>query len=306
MRRVILTGADGFLGTHAIRQLLELGFEVHAVSNVAPADDLRFENVVWHKVDLLNLDELQRFVRRIKASHLLHFAWYVEHGKFWSSNKNDLWVAASHHLFESFLENGGTRIVGVGSCAEYGLDTGEELREETSPLEPGSVYGKSKLQLQRELSLLTSNWAWGRIFFLYGEKEHYNRLVPSVINSLLRGETARCSHGRQIRDYMYVRDVASAFVALLESEVTGSINIASGKPTTIRNIVCEIARIMNVDDGVEFGAIAVPENEPIRITGNTRRLQVEVNWRPKFRMTEGLTNTINWWRTQQDTKAENK
>ena len=72
------------------------------------------------------------------------------------------------------------------------------------------------------------------IFFLYGPHEPPGRLIPSVIQALLKGEFARCSHGRQIRDFLYVEDVAEAFVALLDSDITGPVNIASGSPTPRR------------------------------------------------------------------------
>ena len=64
--------------------------------------------------------------------------------------------------------------------------------------------------------------AWGRIFYLYGPGEYPSRLVPSVIGSLLHDEPARCTHGRQLRDYLHVADVASAFAAILDGKSRGS------------------------------------------------------------------------------------
>ena len=77
------------------------------------------------------------------------------------------------------------------------------------------------------------------MFFLYGPHEHPDRLVSSVILSLLRGEPAKCSHGRQIRDYMHVQDVANGLVALLDSDVRGAVNVSSGQATTLREIVLD-------------------------------------------------------------------
>jgi nucleoside-diphosphate-sugar epimerase len=78
--------------------------------------------------------------------------------------------------------------------------------------------------------------AWGRIFFLYGPHEHPDRLVASVIRSILAGQPARTSHGRQIRDYLYADDVADAFVAVLDrgaQGVSGPYDIGTGVGTTI-------------------------------------------------------------------------
>src|SRR4029077_12935796 len=104
--------------------------------------------------------------------------------------------------------------------------------------------------------------AWGRIFHLYGPYEYPSRLVPSVIISLLKDELARCTHGRQVRDFMHVDDVASAFVALLDSDVAGIVNIGSGEPVTIRSLVTRIASTIKAEGRVEFGAISVAPNDP--------------------------------------------
>ena len=114
------------------------------------------------------------------------------------------------------------------------------MNENSTPLKPGTPYGNCKLALQRKLAEMNLNWAWGRIFFLFGAHEHPGRLISSVINSLIESDSADCSHGGQIRDFMFVKDVADAFVDLLDSEVKGAVNIASGEARTIKEVVLEI------------------------------------------------------------------
>jgi nucleoside-diphosphate-sugar epimerase len=141
--------------------------------------------------------------------------------------------------------------------------------------------------------------AWGRIFFLYGPGEPPKKLLASVILSLLQGQKAECSHGRQIRDFMYVKDIASAFVALLESNVTGPVNIASGKPITLKDLVSTVGKILGKEDDIIFGAKQAPPNEPPEITASVERLQKEVGWKPKYTHEEALKETIEWWREHQ-------
>lgn len=298
MKSVILTGADGFIGRQAILPLLEKGFEVHAVSNVEPSDELLFENVIWHKVNLLDAKEVSELTEKVKATHLLHFAWYVEHGKFWGSEQNNVWVDASLRLIKNFQTNGGNRVVVSGTCVEYELDKDDLLKENSTPLKPHTLYGKCKLELQQKLFDTKLNSAWGRIFFLFGENEHPNRLVSSVINSLLKDEFADCSHGEQVRDFMDVKDVADAFVALLDSDVKGAVNIASGEAGTIKSIVQEIAKLIGKNEKVRFGIVPTSENEPKRIVADVARLRDEVKWKPSKDLAERLKENIDWWKSQ--------
>jgi len=297
MKKVILTGANGFIGRQAILPLLERNFEIHAVSNIAPTDDLLFENVVWHQVNLLSKEEISRMCAEINASHLLHFAWNVEHGKFWNAPENEVWLNASIDLIESFTSNGGERIVVSGTCAEYEWGKDGILSEETTPLKPQNFYGECKLKLFEKLAEKDLNFAWGRVFFLFGEHESPKRLIASVINSLLKNEFADCSHGAQIRDFMYVKDVADAFAALLDSSVNGAVNIASGKAQTLKEIILQTAVLLQANrELIRFGQIPTAENDPASIVADTRILNEKVGWRERYGFLRGLEQTIEYWK----------
>jgi nucleoside-diphosphate-sugar epimerase len=140
--------------------------------------------------------------------------------------------------------------------------------------------------------------AWGRVFFLFGPHEYPERVVAYVIRSILQGEVARCTDGEQIRDFLYVKDVASAFVKLLESDVKGAVNIASGKPTALKDVLSLAASILKRPDLLELGALTLPENDPPSLVANVQRLQDEVGWEPKYDLQQGMVETIGWWKTQ--------
>jgi nucleoside-diphosphate-sugar epimerase len=140
--------------------------------------------------------------------------------------------------------------------------------------------------------------AWGRIFFLYGPHEHPDRLVSSVIRSILAGQPARTSHGEQIRDYLYAGDVADAFVRLLESDVTGPINVASGQPIALKDIVTRIGSLMGRPDLIHLGAIPAAATDTPKVVADTARLRSALGWTPAHDLDRGLTDTINWWRSQ--------
>src|SRR5687768_2561611 len=98
MKRLLFTGAGGFIGRRAMPYLLERGFEVHAV-DVRPID---VAGCTVHTANLLEPSEIKRVISTVRPTHLLHLAWYVEHGKFWTSPDNTRWVEASIALLREF------------------------------------------------------------------------------------------------------------------------------------------------------------------------------------------------------------
>lgn len=297
MKRVIVTGATGCIGQKTIPYLIERGYTVHCITS-KKSPPTSGGDLFWHQADLLDAEQTRQLIEKIEPTHLLHLAWYFEKDVY-SSAKNFLWVNASFALQENFIKNGGQRIVCAGTCAEYGW-TEKIYRENESPLKPASVYGKCKLASQILFDALTEkekvSAAWGRIFFMYGAGERENRLVPAVIRSLLRNKLALCSHGNQLRDYLYVEDVADAFVNLLDGDVSGAINIGSGKATPLKEIIFKIAGITGNREFIKLGAIEPPANEAPQIVADVTRLKSEVGWSPKWTLEDGLRETVEWWR----------
>jgi nucleoside-diphosphate-sugar epimerase len=314
MKRVLLTGATGFVGSQAIGPLRELGYEVHAVSSRAlPVVDAAADaaadppesapgGVFWHRADLLDPDVPVALVRRVAPTHLLHLAWYAEPGRFWTSPENERWLAASRLLLSAFAEAGGRRAVVAGTCAEYDWSVGGAYLEGITPLRPSTVYGRAKAALHADAARCYAgpgrpSLGWGRIFFLYGPGEHPARLVSSAVIALLEGRPARCSHGRQIRDFMHTADAAAAFAALLDDErVTGAVNIASGEPLTIADLVRLIGDICGRPELVELGALPPRADEPGTLVADVRRLREEVGFVPGRTLAGGVAATVDWWR----------
>jgi nucleoside-diphosphate-sugar epimerase len=260
--------------------------------------DMAIPNICWHQLDLLQPGCAAELLRQLRPDYALHLAWYAIPGKFWEARENLDWVQASIEFLCAFADQGGKRIVAAGTCAEYNSSAGECV-ENVTPLLPATLYGACKHAVERILHAFSRQThmssAWGRIFYLYGPHEPPVRLVAYVINSLLRGEPALCSEGRQILDFIHVEDAASAFVALLESEVQGPVNVGSGRPVAVRDVLQEIGRQLGRSELIHFGAR--PEtSEPERFWANTQRLNREVGWAPRYDLPSGIAQTIEWWR----------
>jgi nucleoside-diphosphate-sugar epimerase len=299
-RSVLVTGASGFVGRHCLAPLSAKDFEIHAVASHEGAA-IPIEGVHWHRADLLDPVECTTLLADVRPSHLLHLAWYAAPGSYWTSVQNVRWVQASLGLIDEFARQGGRRAVVAGTCAEYDWRYGY-CSELVTPLAPATLYGVCKHSLQLMLAAMAKQMsfsvAWGRLFFLYGPHEHRMRLVPSVICSLLRHEQARCTHGSQIRDFLHVQDAADALVALLDSEVQGSVNIASGQAIALREIILTIAQLLYQHDLIRFGALPVRENEPPLLVANIDRLVNEVGWTPAYDLASGMGQTIHWWKQE--------
>jgi len=295
MKRVLLTGGTGFIGQEALPFLLERGYEVHIAARSGEPDGPAASSAVhYHRCDLLR-DSCEALVAGIQPTHLLHFAWYAEHGAFWWALENLDWVAASLRLARAFAAAGGARAVFAGTCAEYdwGFHT---LDEGLTPIGPATLYGCSKASLYRLMSSaanrLRSSLAWGRIFFPYGPRDQAGRLLSTVIDKISAGEVVACSDGSQARSFIYVEDVARAFVELLDSRVEGAVNIATDQVYTVREVVLSAARLCGGESMVQFGASPPQPNEPPFMRASVRRLYDEVGFRPRFDLIRGLQATV--------------
>jgi len=306
-KRVLVSGAGGFIGRWSVRALQRLGYEVHALlsANANRGIPLELRGAKIHFADLFDGAQVDELLRAVRPTHLLHFAWIATPGVYWNSPENFRWAAASEALLRAFRSHGGSRAVMAGSCAEYDWSRADICDERASPLAdasaaPLSPYAQCKISVQRTLADFGRqehlSTAWGRIFFQFGPHEHPDRLVPSVISNLLADREALCTTGHQIRSFLHVADVAEAFAVVLDSELEGPVNIGSDEGIALADLVERIGRQIGRPQLVRLGARPTPPGEPALLLPNVGRLRDEAHWRPRFTLDEGLRDTIDWWR----------
>lgn len=299
--RVLVTGAAGFIGSHVVRQIIN---EEHAVwAAVSPkssterlADILGRISIV--PVDLRHHDGVLALVSQARPDCAIHLAWYTAPERYWTAPENLDCVAMTINFAKCLAEFGCPRLVAAGSCAEYDWDYGF-LSESITPLRPSTLYGACKNATREILESLCKQaameFAWTRFFHLYGPGEVQGRLLPSVVAALLNGQSARCTDGKQLRDYLHVHDAASAVWTIAKSSLTGAVNVGSGEPVSVRAIVEKIVDLMQMDGRVVFGALPTNSEEPPLLLADIRRLKSCTGWAPGWELKEGLRQTIAWW-----------
>ncbi len=300
MKRLLVTGARGFIGRHCLAPAIAAGFEVWAVASndTLLSNDLSQLSVEWRTINLLENDSIEFLMKEIKPTHILHTAWETTHGSYWNSKKNLEWLALGARLMETFAEIGGQRFVAAGTCAEYDW-THDYMTEAETPERPSTFYGKIKLAHHQALMAsaqhLNFSAATGRVFFAYGPYENLNRIIPYTCNQLINGEVANLGSGRHLRDFMHVEDVARGFIALLQSSVEGACNICSGTPSSLAEIVSIISNLSGKSEYVRIAGRPDREGDPLMLVGSNEKL-ISTGWVQKMALGTGLEQTFKWWK----------
>jgi nucleoside-diphosphate-sugar epimerase len=302
-KKVLVTGASGFIGGHILPALLDAGYDIHAVSFKTRGTPL--PGVTWHHCDLFNPSSVASLIQTNRPTHLLHLAWSMVPGGMAEPREHLRWLRASVELVRRFQSSGGRRMVVAGSCAEYDWQCGRCV-EDVTPLTDESAYGMCKSTLGMICadysSSLECGGAWARPFFVYGPGERVPRFVASIVSALIRRQHAHCLHGDKSRDFLHVADVASALVALLDSDVRATVNIGSGRPVQLTAIARYIARRLDATDLLLVGRGESEHDDSPVVYADVTRLTEQVGWLPSYDLERGLDDTIAWW--QQQLKVE--
>ncbi|WP_050605786.1 NAD(P)-dependent oxidoreductase [Ruegeria sp. 6PALISEP08] len=285
MARVLLTGATGLIGRATIPALTEAGHEVVTLGRNTASDIT---------CDLLDPSATTTALEATRASHLVHLAWHDGPRDRWTSAANLAWMAATLHLVREFARTGGQRAVCAGSCAEY--DWSVPDLTETTPLRPRTLYGAAKagtgLALCAGQGSLGLSLAWARIFFVYGSGEPPGRLLGDLISNLKAGQPVDCTDGLQERDFLHVDDLARALLQLLETNVTGAVNVASGAAIPVRELIEEVAQQMHHPDLIRLGAITRAADDPARLAADVGRLHDETGFIPRHDIASGIAEVL--------------
>lgn len=249
MSSILITGASGQIGSRITKHFLSSGYDVVGIGTKHFPTDAT-STLKYMKFDLLTGD-IESLIECVRPKILIHLAWETEPKTFWASPKNILWLDSSKKLIESFNNWGGERIMVAGTCAEYDWEASAPF-DESAPEHPNSLYGQSKLALLNVLRLQHTPFLWTRTFFQFGGSESAGRLIPTLIDTLTAGKVFSIDKPNDIRDFVYVDDVATIMSSLVSSKEIGVFNIASGVGITIRHLGALISSMLGRPDLLNF------------------------------------------------------
>jgi nucleoside-diphosphate-sugar epimerase len=304
--RALVLGATGFVGQWVVRALEDRG--AHTVAAVrdgggSPPPAAFGRGVQLEEIDLRRLDELPRFLERIRPAIVFNLAGY---GVDPSERDEKLAYLINAELVGALSEGvarvrseewTGQALVHAGSAAEYGT-VGGNLAE-GSRGRPLGLYGASKLagtEKLRERAVRSGLRALtARLFTLYGFGEHPGRLLPSLLEAARTGRSLDLTAGRQLRDFTYVEDVAEGLLRLGASEVEPGevVNLATGRLTSVRRFAETAGSLLGMPEAhLRFARLPARPDEMRHDPVTILRLRELISWTPPTTIEDGIRRTI--------------
>jgi nucleoside-diphosphate-sugar epimerase len=292
-KKILITGASGYIGRHILDALDENEWEIYACSKHNKLDNKNVD--FWHLRDLLNPLDVKTIIYDLKPDYIIHAAWEVGE-KYTTSPNNFDWVQSGINLAKIFAECNGERFIFVGTSFEYDITHGI-MKENVTPLNPNTVYGVCKhamdILFTKFFERESISYANARVFHSYGKYEASYRLIPKLIATLKSNKIFSVNQEELIADYSNVKDIGKAIVVLTKSlGVNGPVNIASGRPTEVYDIIRTIATMMGKNDLVKFDATATKKY----LIANTNRLKYELEFEIPDSIQSDLCKLIDYYK----------
>jgi nucleoside-diphosphate-sugar epimerase len=302
-KRVLITGATGFVGSNLVRMALKEGSDVHIITRTK-SDKWRIDDVSTYitdyNSDLLDYKRLDDIVSIIRPDIIYHTATYG--GK--PNQRETIRIVQTNligtiNLIKACMKFSFDLFVNTGSSSEYGIKEKPMMEEDL--LEPVNDYGVSKsaatqycraIAKTEELPIVTL-----RLFSPYGSYEGSTRLIPSVILSCLRRNKPIISSPNFVRDFVHIKDVLDAYEKLIDiPQLSGEIlNIGSGKQCTIEEVANKIIELLGNCVELETGMAQRWPNEPKKWEADISKANDILAWKPKYDLENGLAETISWF-----------
>lgn len=301
-KRILLTGATGFLGSHIAGKLIVSGHRLilsyRDQSDFSRCADFR-NNAEWVN---LNAPTWQADVEQFKPDIILHTAWQGV-----AAGARENWQLQIENLFfQQQLLDLAEKIrvktfVGFGSQAEYGKIN--NAPEETDPADATTAYGAAKLAaLQIIRSFCEQNhirWIWLRLFSFFGEGESEQWLIPSTIKKIRKNQPMALTPGEQQMAYLYVKDLAEIVSNILDADIhSGIYNLSGNQPVSVKELVTKIRDLVNPDYALAFGGIPYRPNQPMMVMGNTSKLKRALSSIRESDFDTNLRNVVNYYLEQ--------
>lgn len=303
-KRVLITGANGFLGSHILERLVEYNADVSVIlrenSDIWRIED-QLGNFNIYYADIRDLDAVTNCICEIKPEIVFHMATYGV-----DSRKNDIYQAininilGTVNLLHALGKKGCEKFINTGTSMQYGNKEG--LVDENSNYTPNNIYGSTKAASTILVHQITGDMDIDVTtiipFGIFGEKEGSHKFFPQVILSILNHKEVNLTPCLQQRDYCYVENVVDGFLMAAETKKTRGmiLNIGSGITLPLKYYVELIVEKMNIDAKINYGALEYRKNDLWNPQVNIDKIKEVLNWYPAISIEEGIERTIDWYK----------
>jgi len=273
--KIAVIGANGFIGRHVLAELKRRSIDFVAV-DLCPPKEGEWSNVPWVQLDL-HQPPAKVFEAIGRPDACIHLAWGGL-PNYRSLHHFEKELPGQYRFLSALVREGLSSLVVSGTCFEYGMKAGA-LREDAEP-HPDNPYGFAKDSLRRQLQFLREStpfaFTWARLFYVYGEGQSSNSLWPQLKQAVQRGDAVfPMSGGEQLRDYLPIETVAERLVSLaLAKADVGIVNLCSGKPISVRNLVEGWISQKGWKIKPDLGRYPYPDYEPMQFWGDNTKYAI--------------------------------
>jgi nucleoside-diphosphate-sugar epimerase len=308
MKKVIVTGANGFIGVHICRELVANGIEVVAVVRNAEEDthslsDLEALRIVY--CDKAEYSELPRRVESCDCDTIYHLAWEGVSDRNQGEHNIQLEnIKTTVSLFDVLPQMGVSTFIGAGSLWEKECII--DISNNTSTTNSNNMYKIAKVAAhfmsKVRAGIQGTNFIWPIITNTFGVGEASQRLIVTLIKKLAKGERPALTSGEQFYDFVYITDLARAFYLIGEKGKSGrEYVIGSGKPDRLKNFICKLRDIVAPEVELGFGEHRYAGiNVPMEVFDN-RNLLDDTGFVPSVSFEDGVRMTRDWILSQPKT-----
>jgi dTDP-glucose 4,6-dehydratase len=302
MKKIFITGATGFIGSHLVPELLKKGYEVYALIRNSPRKyDVEIPNIVIG--DILDTHCLRKRIKEIQPEVVIHLASitpvrYSFENPYIYAETN--YIGTINMVLASLLSRKLEKFIYASTIEVYGNVSNGKLINEDSPMLGSTPYGISKvagdLFVQMAGKCYNLPYVILRPTNSYGRKTEKGYFIEKVITEMLtKNEVSLDGNPEVIRDFMYIKDHVSAYLKAIEYENDGIFNIAPSKPRKLREVVDIIKNLIGWDGKIKWNVNPRPGEVDFLVANNMRARSL-LNWYPKYELEEGLKETIEFWR----------
>lgn len=305
--RILVTGGSGFIGSHLIPKLVELGNEVWSLERYVTGRYVLGALTKTVFGDLRDSFTVRKLVREIQPEAVIHLASIspVAYSYDHPQEVFEVNTLGTINLAEACLREVPhfRHFLFAGTSEEYGNQVEFPIKE-NAELRPNSPYAVSKVGADKYLQYMRDAYDFPitilRPFNTYGRKDNMHFVVERTITQMLRGKTVRLGDPTPIRDLMYVDDHVNAYLTCLDNEkAKGEVfNFCTGKGVTIKELVELIGKLLNFDGEVIWNAIPARPLDIKKLIGSYEKAKRMLGWEPRYTLEEGLSKTISFWKSK--------